>query len=90
MTSSRRARALNENRYCCSEWSYARQYDSIASLRPHLQIELTARSPVLDTVACQIGSLADHLAERKDKTFAAPTVAVAETIAEKVWSFLRR
>lgn len=86
----RKARALNENRYFCSEWSYARQYDSIASLRPHLQIELTARSPVLDTVTCQIGSLADHLVERKDNTFAVPTVAVAETIAEKVLSFLRR
>lgn len=85
-----RARALNENRYFCSQWSYARQYETIASLRPHLQIELTARSPVLDTVTCQIGSLADHLAERKDNTFAVPTVAVAETIAEKVLSFLRR
>ena len=85
-----RARAFNENRYFCSAWSYARQYDSTASLRPHLQIELTARSPVLDTVTCQIGSLADHLAERKDNTFAAPTVAVAEIVAEKVLSFLRR
>jgi predicted nucleotidyltransferase component of viral defense system len=85
-----RARALNENHYFCSEWSYARQYDSIASLRPHLQIELTARSPVLDTVTCQIGSLADHLAGRMDDLFAVPTVAVAETIAEKVLSFLRR
>ena len=85
-----KARALNENRYFCSEWSYARQYETIASLRPHLQIELTARNPVLDTVTCQIGSFADHLAERKDNTFAAPTVAVAETIAEKVLSFLRR
>jgi predicted nucleotidyltransferase component of viral defense system len=85
-----KARALNENRYFCSEWSYARQYGSVAGLRPHLQIELTARSPVLDTVTCQIGSLADHLAERNGNTFAAPTVAVAETIAEKVLSFLRR
>ena len=85
-----KARALNGNRYFCSEWSYARQYGSVAGLRPHLQIELTARSPVLDTVTCQIGSLADYLAERKDNTFAAPTVAVAETIAEKVLSFLRR
>jgi predicted nucleotidyltransferase component of viral defense system len=85
-----KARALNENRYFCSEWSYARQYDSVTGLRPHLQIELTARSPILDTVTCQIFSLADHLAERKDNTFAAPTVAVAETIAEKVLSFLRR
>lgn len=85
-----KARALNENRYFCSEWSYTRQYNSIASLRPHLQIELTARAPVLETVICHLGSLADHLAARKDNTFAAPTVAVAETVAEKVLSFLRR
>jgi predicted nucleotidyltransferase component of viral defense system len=85
-----RARALNENHYFCSEWSYARQYGSVAGLRPHLQIELTARAPVLGTELCQIGSLADQLAGRRDNTFAVPTVAVAETVAEKVLSFLRR
>lgn len=85
-----RARALNENRYFCSEWSYAREYGSVAGLRPHLQIELTARAPVLGTVLCEIGSLADQLAGRKDNTFVVPTVAVAETVAEKVLSFLRR
>lgn len=52
------ARALNENRYFCGEWSYTRQYGSVTGLRPHLQIELTARGPVLETVTCQIGSLA--------------------------------
>ncbi len=85
-----KAWALNENRYFCSEWSYAKQYDSVANLRPHLQIELTARSPVLATVTRQIGSLADHLAGRKDHVFSVPTVAIAETVAEKVLSFLRR
>lgn len=84
-----KARALNENRYFYSEWSYTRQYDSTASLRPHLQIELTARRTVLDTETCQLGSLVDHLITRKDNTFAAPTVAIAETVAEKVLSFLR-
>ena len=84
------ARALNENRYFCSEWSYARQYGSVAGLRPHLQIELTARAPVLGTELCWIGSLADQLAGRQDHTFAVATVAVAETVAEKVLSFLRR
>lgn len=85
-----RARALNENRYFCSEWSYARQYGSVAGLRPHLQIELTARTPVLGTELRQISSLADQLAGRQDNTFAVPTVTVAETVAEKVLSFLRR
>lgn len=85
-----KTRALNEGRYFCSEWSYARQYPSVAGLRPHLLIELTARSPLLDTVTCEISSLADQLAGRKENTFAVPTVAVAETVAEKVLSFLRR
>lgn len=85
-----RARALNENRYFCSEWSYARQYGSVAGLRPHLQIELTARAPVLGTELRQIGNLADQLAGHRGNTFAIPTVTVAETVAEKVLSFLRR
>ena len=84
------AQALNENHYFCSQWSYARQYGSVAGLRPRLQIELTALAPVLPTVTCQIGSLAEQLAGRKDTAFAVATVAVAETIAEKVLSFLRR
>jgi len=84
------ARTLNENRYFCSEWTYARHYGSVAGLRPHLQIELTVRAPVLVTELCQIGSLADQLAGRQDHTFAVATVAVAETVAEKVLSFLRR
>lgn len=60
------------------------------ALRPHLQIELTARSPVLVTVTRQIGSLADHLAGRQDQVCSVPTVAIAETVAAKVLPFLRR
>jgi predicted nucleotidyltransferase component of viral defense system len=84
------ARALNENRYFCSGWTYARHYDSVAGLRPHLQIELTARAPVLGTELSWIVSLADQLAGRQDRAFAVATVAAAETVAEKVLSFLRR
>jgi predicted nucleotidyltransferase component of viral defense system len=85
-----RSRALNENRYFCSEWTYTRHYGSVAGLRPHLQIELTVRAPVLSTELCRIGSLADHLAGRQDHMFAVATQSVAETVAEKVLSFLRR
>lgn len=82
--------AFNENRYFCSEWSYSRHYGSAAGLRPHLQIELTARTPVLRAQTRRITSLADHLAGRSDPAFEALVVAVAETVAEKVLSFLRR
>ena len=82
--------AFNENRYFCSAWSYARHYGSAAGLRPHLQIELTARTPVLPAQVCRITTLADQLAGRSDPAFEALVVAVAETVAEKVLSFLRR
>jgi predicted nucleotidyltransferase component of viral defense system len=85
-----KAQSLNENRYFRSEWSYERNYDSIAGLRPHLQVELTVRLPVLPTVDCRIGKLTDYLADLKGETFTASTVSVAETVAEKVLSFLRR
>jgi Nucleotidyl transferase AbiEii toxin, Type IV TA system len=51
---------------------------------------LTVRAPVLRTELCRIGSLADQLAGRQDHTFAVATQGVAETVAEKVLSFLRR
>lgn len=82
--------AFNENRYFCSEWNYARHYASAAGLRPHLQIELTARTPVLPPQVCRITTLADQLAGRADQAFDAPVLAVAETVAEKILSFLRR
>ncbi|WP_324809892.1 nucleotidyl transferase AbiEii/AbiGii toxin family protein [Ralstonia pickettii] len=85
-----KGQAFNGNRYFCSEWSYARHYASVASLRPHLRIELTARAPVLKTVTCRVGSLVDLLAGREGATFDVETVATAETVAEKVLSFLRR
>lgn len=83
-------RALNENRYFCSEWAYARRYDSVAGLRPKLQVEYTVRKPALPCVSCGIGSLADRLVGRNADVTAVPTVTVAETVAEKVLSFLRR
>ena len=81
-----KGQAFNENRYFC----YARHYASIAGLRPHLQIELTARTPVLPTEVRRITSRADALAGRSDHAFEVPVVAVAETVAEKSLSFLRR
>lgn len=81
---------LNENRYFCSEWRYERAYDSVIGLRPNLQIELTVRTPVLPTTDMPITRLADQLAKRDSESYLVPTVALAETVAEKVLSFLRR
>jgi len=83
-------RSLNNNRYSQSHWAYQRAYDGIAALRPHLQLELVARKPVRPTEIAQIGTLADKFAGRIGTTFSVPVSSVAETLAEKVLSFLRR
>ncbi len=83
-------RSLNENKYLHSQWTYQRTHHGIASLRPNLQLELTARSPALPIETALLGTLADKLAGRAGNTFAAPVVSTSETLAEKVLSFLRR
>lgn len=83
-------RSLNDNQYIHSQWTYKRAYDGIAALRPNLQLELIARSPILPTQTASLGTLADKLAGLAGSTFSVPVVSVAETLAEKVLSFLRR
>jgi predicted nucleotidyltransferase component of viral defense system len=83
-------RSLNNNRYNHSQWVYQRAYDGIAALRPNLQLELMARKPVRPTEIAQLGTLTDKFAGRIGTAFTAPVISVAETLAEKVLSFLRR
>lgn len=82
--------SLNDNRYFKSQWRYAGSYEGVAALRPHLQIELVVRSPVLPIGSAEIGTLSDRLAMRAGSQTTVPVLAVAETMAEKVLSFLRR
>ena len=81
---------IRKNQYIQSQWAYKRAYDGIAALRPNLQMELIARNPVLPTETISIGSLADKLAGHTGLGFSVPVISVAETLAEKVLSFLRR
>lgn len=83
-------RSLNANQYIRSQWAYIRAYDGIAALRPNLQLELIVRLPVLPTVTAPLGTLTDKLAGLMGAPFPVPVVSVAETLAEKVLSFLRR
>ena len=83
-------RSLNNNRYNHSQWAYQRTYDGVAALRPNLQLELIARNPVRPTELAHLGTLADKLARHTGTTFSVPVISVAETLAEKVLSFLRR
>jgi predicted nucleotidyltransferase component of viral defense system len=83
-------RSLNDNRYMHSQWAYQRAYEGIAALRPNLQLELVVRRPTLPTETAQIESLADRLTDSTRHATQATVVAVAETLAEKILSFLRR
>lgn len=85
-----RAIALNEYRYMHSQWSYERRYPVGTGLRPTLQLELTMRAPVLPLEHVPLCALADRLAGTLGTSFNVLTVSVAETLAEKVLSFLRR
>lgn len=82
--------SLNDNQYLNTQWAYLRSYHGITALRPNLQIELTARAPVLPTSAALLECLTDKLAERTGLQFWAPVVSIEEIMAEKVLSFLRR
>lgn len=83
-------RALNANRYFASGWRYNTRYTAHTSLRPHLSLEFTVRTPSFAVVQKPIGYLIDRLAGRERAPIRMPCVAIEETLAEKVLSFLRR
>lgn len=84
------ARARNANRYFASSWMYSSVYGPHQSLRTHLSVEFTVRTPAFETSEHQLGYLIDRLAEQAGEPFAMQCVSVEETLAEKVLSFLRR
>ncbi|MBT2338694.1 MULTISPECIES: nucleotidyl transferase AbiEii/AbiGii toxin family protein [Pseudomonas] len=82
--------ARNENRYFASRWQYSPRYPHDASLRPYLSLELTARTPQFETTQQPLEYLVNRLAARLGEMGDISCVAVEETLAEKVISFLRR
>ena len=82
--------ARNANRYFASSWMYSSAYGPHQSLRTHLSVEFTMRTPAFDTSEHQLGYLIDRLADRAGEAFAMQCVSVEETLAEKILSFLRR
>lgn len=84
------ATARNQNHYFRSEWLYQPVFAPATGLRPHLQVEFTVRTPTLPTVDLPIARLADQMAGRSVESPSVPTISLAETVAEKVLSFLRR
>lgn len=83
-------RTMNENHYVATRWYYASDYVSNDSLRPYVSLEFTVRSPRYPTQSVAIGYLVDQLAEQPGKISMVNCIAIAETLAEKVLSFLRR
>lgn len=79
----------DENHYIGMQWLYEPVYESHGSLRPHLSIELTTRTPRHPVEARPIGYMLDGLLGNP-LSAEAPCVIPAETLAEKVLSFLRR
>lgn len=82
--------ARNENRYVATRWLYDSRYGVDSSLRPYLSLEYTVRTPQFATEPVAISYLVDKLAGQAGAGQSIRCVAVAETLAEKVLSFLRR
>jgi len=81
---------LNENKYVATSWQYESYYQGDGSLRPHLSLEYTFRTPTFPVSSIAIGTLVDKLAERDGIKLPITCIAIEETLAEKVLSFLRR
>nr|WP_315183423.1 nucleotidyl transferase AbiEii/AbiGii toxin family protein [uncultured Albidiferax sp.] len=83
----------DSHRYYLIGAAYASKAPTIASLRPELKLELIHREPQLAPVPLTFGYLYDSMAQGKltpAMHLTMPCLQVAETLAEKVLSLLRR
>lgn len=83
-------KVLNEYRYCASSWLYKSEYAASTALRPHLSLEFTVRDPKFDTVSMPIAYLIEKFSAPESPATSIECIAMEETVAEKVLSFLRR
>ncbi|WP_175981972.1 nucleotidyl transferase AbiEii/AbiGii toxin family protein [Burkholderia sp. BCC1630] len=82
--------ARNSNRYFGSSWRYASVYPTHHSLRTHLSVEFTVRTPYFDISDEPLDYLVYRLVGQDSAPFTMCCVSVEETLAEKVISFMRR
>ena len=82
--------ARNENSYVSLNLHYESRFAPVASLRPEIKVELSARPPVLPTSPLPIASMLDVLIQAPKTDLHVECIGVEETLAEKVLSFLRR
>ncbi len=84
--------ARDSRRYYCLSISYAAHFQDVSgALRPELKLELIHRSTVLAAEMRDMGYMFDGLVPRvAPLRFSMACITVAETLAEKVLSLLRR
>ena len=82
--------ACDENSYVSLNLHYESRFAPVASLRPEIKLELSARAPVLPTVRLPIASMLDVLIGAPKTDLQVECIGVEETLAEKILSFLRR
>lgn len=82
----------DSRRYYCLAVSYGAHFQDVSGvLRPQLKLELIHRPPKLPTENLELGYMLDRFISReKPHRFTMTCISVAETLAEKVLSLLRR
>lgn len=82
--------ARNENSYISLSVRYESRFSSVASLRPEIKVELSARSPLLPVAQLPVDSILGMLVNPITAGVTIECLGVQETLGEKVLSFLRR
>jgi len=82
--------AKDENSYIGLDLHYQSRFPSVASLRPEIKVEISARPPLLPTTSLELKSILDVLIDAPTQGFPFSCISVQETLAEKVLAFLRR
>ncbi|RRW40411.1 nucleotidyl transferase AbiEii/AbiGii toxin family protein [Pseudomonas luteola] len=82
----------DSRRYYCLLVSYNAHFQDVSGvLRPQLKLELIHRPPILAAEMREMGYMLDQFIPRQAALrFSMPCITVAETLAEKVLSLLRR
>ncbi|WP_256592139.1 nucleotidyl transferase AbiEii/AbiGii toxin family protein [Pseudomonas sp. CC120222-01a] len=82
----------DSRRYYCLLVSYTASFQDVSGvLRPQLKLELIHRPPILDCERREMGYMLDQFIPREvPHRFSMACITVAETLAEKVLSLLRR
>jgi predicted nucleotidyltransferase component of viral defense system len=92
MDNGENPRSRDSRRYYCLAVSYKPEFQDVSgALRPQLKLELIHRHPKLPLEQREMGYLLANFIPAQDPIrFTMTTISVAETLAEKVLSLLRR